>query len=56
MTSVLEELRQSVQKAFPAGTLLPDRATTWQLAVDLGWLMIDLPEDCGGLGLGRESA
>lgn len=50
------ELQDSVQKAFPAGRPLPDRAETWRIVTEMGWLMADLPTDLGGLGLGREAA
>jgi alkylation response protein AidB-like acyl-CoA dehydrogenase len=51
----LSELRDSVQKAFPADKLCPARDNAWQLATEMGWLMIGLPEDQGGLGLPREA-
>ena len=52
----LDELRAAAQKAFPADQLIPDRDKSWQLVTEMGWLMIDLPEDLGGLGLGRKAA
>ncbi|MFM5907478.1 MAG: acyl-CoA dehydrogenase family protein [Novosphingobium sp.] len=52
----LSELRDSAAKAFPAGTILPKRDESWQLAAEMGWLMVDLPEEQGGLGLGRAAA
>lgn len=52
----LSELRDSAAKAFPAGSILPDRQQSWQLAAEMGWLLVDLPEELGGLGLGREAA
>jgi alkylation response protein AidB-like acyl-CoA dehydrogenase len=51
----LSELRDTAQKAFPADQLMPDRDSAWKLAAEMGWLMIDLPETQGGLGLGREA-
>jgi alkylation response protein AidB-like acyl-CoA dehydrogenase len=51
----LSELRDSVQKAFPADKLCPPRDAAWQIAAEMGWLMIGLPEDQGGLGLSREA-
>ncbi len=53
---LLQELRDSAQKAFPADRLKPPRDEAWQLAAELGWLMIALPEEQGGLGLPREAA
>ncbi|WP_310532866.1 acyl-CoA dehydrogenase family protein [Novosphingobium sp.] len=52
----LSELRDSATKAFPAGAILPNREESWQLAAEMGWLLVDLPEDLGGLGLGRDAA
>ena len=52
----LSELRDAAQKAFPAGALSPPRDGAWALVAEMGWLMVDLPEAAGGLGLGREAA
>ncbi len=52
----LAELHDSAQKAFPADKLMPERDTSWALAAEMGWLMIELPEDQGGLGLTRQAA
>lgn len=52
----LNELRDAAQKAFPADQLIPDRDKSWEMVAEMGWLMIDLPEDLGGLGLGRDAA
>ena len=52
----LSELRDAVQKAFPADRLAAPRNTAWSLVAEQGWLMISLPEDQGGLGLGRDAA
>ena len=52
----LAELQDSASKAFPASGLMPDRAQAWQTVTELGFLMVDLPEDLGGLGLPREAA
>lgn len=46
------ELRDSAQKAFPRESLCPPRDASWAQIAELGWLMIDLPEVQGGLGLG----
>ena len=51
----LSELQGAAQKAFPAGQLRPARDAAWQLAAEMGWLMMPVPEDAGGLGLGREA-
>lgn len=52
----LNELTDAAQKAFPADKLSPARDESWQLAAEMGWMMIRLPEDDGGLGLTRESS
>lgn len=51
----LSELRDAATKAFPADQLKPDRDAAWALAAEMGWLMIPVPEDLGGLGLGRDA-
>jgi alkylation response protein AidB-like acyl-CoA dehydrogenase len=51
----LAELRDAAQKAFPADQLVPDRDANWELIAEMGWLMMRLPEDDGGLGLTREA-
>tara|TARA_R110001599_G_scaffold26856_2_gene94582 strand:+ start:21338 stop:22351 length:1014 start_codon:yes stop_codon:yes gene_type:complete len=55
VTIELSELRDAAQKAFPAGNLKPPRDESWQLIAEMGWLMLDLPEDLGGLGLKRDA-
>ncbi len=52
MTIDLIELRDAAQKAFPAQQLTPARDASWQIIIEMGWLMVDLPEDLSGLGLG----
>lgn len=56
MSDLLDELRDSAQKAFPAGKLCPPRDEAWKIAAEMGWLMITVPEAHGGLGLGRDAA
>jgi alkylation response protein AidB-like acyl-CoA dehydrogenase len=56
VSEILNELRDSAQKAFPADKLLPPRDEAWRMAAEMGWLMVTLPEDQGGLGLGRDAA
>ena len=51
----LSELRDAASKAFPADQLRPARDAAWQLAAEMGWLMMPVPEEAGGLGLGREA-
>jgi alkylation response protein AidB-like acyl-CoA dehydrogenase len=50
------ELHDAASKAFPADALKPDRDESWKLVTEMGWLMLALPEDAGGLGLGRDAA
>ena len=50
------ELHDAAQKAFPATDLRPARDASWNLIAEMGWLMVPLPEDAGGLGLGRDAA
>lgn len=52
----LNELTDAAQKAFPAGTLAPGRDECWSLVAEMGWLMVRLAEEDGGLGLGREAS
>lgn len=52
----LSELHDAAQKAFPADKLIPARDESWKLVAEMGWLMIELPENDGGLGLGRDAA
>lgn len=52
----ISELRDAAQKAFPADRLVPGRDESWKLVSDMGWLMIRLPEEAGGLGLGRDAS
>lgn len=51
----LSELRDAAQKAFPRDALVPAREESWKRAAEMGWLMIELPESMGGLGLGRDA-
>ena len=55
MTIELEELRDAAQKAFAIDKPVA-RDESWARIVELGWLMLDLPEDLGGLGLPRSAA
>jgi alkylation response protein AidB-like acyl-CoA dehydrogenase len=51
----LSELQDAASKAFPADQLRPEREAGWQLAAEMGWLMMPVSEDAGGLGLGRDA-
>jgi alkylation response protein AidB-like acyl-CoA dehydrogenase len=50
------ELHDAAQKAFPADQLKPARDASWELIAEMGWLLLPLPEDAGGLGLGRDAS
>jgi alkylation response protein AidB-like acyl-CoA dehydrogenase len=52
----LNELTDAAQKAFPADKLSPSRDESWKLVSEMGWLLVRLPEEDGGLGLGREAS
>lgn len=54
MSMTRAELQDAAAKAFD-GDLTPDAAHSWNLIADMGWLMMAVPEDQGGLGLGREA-
>jgi len=56
MSVTREELQAAAQKVFGDGTLVPDREQSWQHIAEQGWLMMMVPEERGGLGLGREAA
>jgi alkylation response protein AidB-like acyl-CoA dehydrogenase len=52
----LDELRDAAEKAFPRDALMPARDASWRQIAELGWLLIELPEADGGLGLGLEAS
>ncbi|MFA7601789.1 MAG: acyl-CoA dehydrogenase family protein [Novosphingobium sp.] len=56
MTIERAELHDAAQKAFPADQLKPSREESWPLIAEMGWLLLPLSEDAGGLGLGRDAA
>jgi alkylation response protein AidB-like acyl-CoA dehydrogenase len=51
----LRELRDAARKAFGEGALAPDAAKSWATIADMGWLMMTVPENAGGLGLGCDA-
>ncbi|MGR4864757.1 acyl-CoA dehydrogenase family protein [Caulobacter sp. LARHSG274] len=55
MTLARAELQDAARKAFGAGGLAPDPEASWGLVTEMGALMMTVPEDLGGLGLGREA-
>lgn len=56
MTMTRAELQDTARKAFGADGHAPDADTSWRLISEMGWLMMAVPEELGGLGLGREAA
>lgn len=56
MTVSRAELHDAAQKAFGQGELAPDAEKSWNLIAEMGWLMMAVPEELGGLGLGAEAA
>jgi alkylation response protein AidB-like acyl-CoA dehydrogenase len=50
------ELRDAARKAFPSDKLASSRDEAWPRISELGWLLLPLSEDAGGLGLGRDSS
>jgi alkylation response protein AidB-like acyl-CoA dehydrogenase len=51
----LSELRDAANKAFPADQLRTPRGPAWALAAEMGWLMMPVAEEMGGLGLGSDA-
>jgi alkylation response protein AidB-like acyl-CoA dehydrogenase len=49
------ELQDAARKAFGEGTLAPDAGKSWVTIAEMGWLMMAVPEERGGLGLGHEA-
>ena len=55
MSMTRAELQDSARKAFGEGGLAANAETSWSLIAEMGWLMMAVPEEQGGLGLGREA-
>lgn len=49
------ELQDAARKAFGEGGLTQDADRVWDLIVEMGWLGMTVPEEMGGLGLGKEA-
>ena len=56
MSMTREELQDSARRAFGGLGLEADPDKSWALIAEMGWLMMAVPEDLGGLGLGGEAA
>jgi alkylation response protein AidB-like acyl-CoA dehydrogenase len=55
MTMEIEELIESAHRAFGAGGVGQDAAAHWRDLTDMGWFMMTVPEEDGGLGLGWDA-
>ncbi len=55
MTMTRAELEAAAAQAFDGLTLVPDAEQSWQTIAEMGWLMMCVPEDRGGLGQGGEA-
>jgi len=47
------ELQESAARLFEGAGLVPERQKHWDLIVEMGWPGLTVPEELGGLGLGR---
>lgn len=56
MNADLLELQQSARRVLAASAIPADEDTTWRLLVELGWLLVLVPEELGGLGQGAAGA
>lgn len=56
MSMTREELQDSARRAFGDLGLAADAEKSWSLIAEMGWLMMAVPEELGGLGLGGEAA
>jgi alkylation response protein AidB-like acyl-CoA dehydrogenase len=50
------ELRDSVEQALRDAGLAADEGKIWPLVIDLGWLLVAVPEDLDGMGQGLAEA
>lgn len=56
MTVSTSELRDSARQVLREMTVPADEEKTWSAIVELGWLLVSVPEDAGGLGQGLDGA
>ena len=54
MSAMRDELEASARKVFPSWEEARDADAAWNRIAELGWFMAGVPEDHGGLGLGRD--
>lgn len=50
------ELHDAARQAFGNEPILMPRDQAWPMVAELGWLLLPVPEDMGGLGLGLDSS
>lgn len=56
MTSELNELRGAARRVLGEAGLAADESKIWSLVLELGWLLVAVPEELGGLGQGFAGA
>ncbi len=56
MNAEVNELRDSARQVMDGAGLAAAEDSTWPLVAELGWLMVTVPEDLGGLGMGLDAA
>lgn len=55
-SEMMLELQSSIRQVLSDQKVAADENLIWSQAVELGWLMVAVPEEQGGLGLGLEGA
>ncbi len=56
MGSELQALRDSARQVVAGLGMGADERSAWQQVAELGWLMVGVPEELGGLGMGLSGA
>ncbi len=56
MNAEVNELRDSARQVMDGAGLAAAEESTWPLVAELGWLMVTVPEELGGLGMGLDAA
>ncbi len=56
MSVEFQELRDAVRQVVDGSELCGAEREYWQQCVELGWLMVSIPEELGGLGMGLSAA
>ncbi len=56
MSVEFSELKESARQVVAGAELPLDEKATWAQIVELGWLLVGIPEDMGGLGMGVQGA